>query len=1131
MTSDKLKDNERRGLCGICSAGCGVIVTYDQSGRMAAVRADEGSPFGMICRVGERSPEIVYSKDRIPYPLKRSGPKGGYDFRRISWDEAYDEIVARLERIKKDSGPEAAAIYTGSGSFERALCDIYQPAGVAVSSASSVLFPYGSPNTLGVGALCYVAFAMIAPHVTMGSMYIDMFSDIENAGLVVVWGKNPSAHCPPDDFLRVQAAHKRGAKIVVIDPRKTAVAKYPDALWVPVRPGTDGALALGLCNVLIEEELYDEGFARDWTAGFDEFCAYVQHFRPEYVEGVTGVPAGTVRELARMIAGAGGAAPVMYSGLEYNGNGVQTVRAVMTLWALAGQLDVPGGQCFKMRQGKFPVNRKGHVPNPDAGKAAGKGDFPLYTKYRGEFHAIALPRAVLEKDPYHIRMLISLGASIITSWPHSATWRKTLGALDYLVCIDRQWTADMAYADLVLPAATYYEITSYMVYDSVFKVREKMVEPVGEARSDMFILSELARRLGYGHLYPQDEEGLLSYALEGSGFSLKDVRDSGGMVRVPPVMMQYKKWEKGSLREDAQPGFETPSGKFEISSGVLEEYGYDPLPRYVEPRESPASRPELAARYPLIFNSGARHNVDLHALHHSIPALAKERPAPTVMINTADAERRGLASGDKVTVKTLRGKIEMYAHVTGEIVEGAVEASGAGGGALGSADWQNACVNDLTDLGNYDPISGFPAYKALLCDVVKIKDARQAGPMGSGEYELDSRVEEEITEAGIYLDNNATTAVDPHIQKTTEEHSRCFGNPSSIHAAGREAHGAIETARKRLSLLLNCTPRRLIFTGGGSEGNNMAIKGVAFLNAGSRNHIVTSSIEHPSVMGACEWLKRRGFRVTYLPVGKDGIVDPGALAEAIGEETCLASIMAANNETGSVQPVAELARVARERGVLFHTDAVQAAGKIPVDVKAWGVDLLTLSGHKFHGPKGLGAVYIRQGVEIEPLVHGGKQEGGLRGGTENTPGIIGMGAAAQLALRRLSDMNIKVRRMRDMLQEGIQRIVPGARLNGHPEERLPNTLNLTLPGIRGESLVLALSSRGVYFSSGSACKSGSPRPSHVLLAMGLSEEEAHCALRFSLGIDNTEEQIDKALRLIREVIYTSGQDVRFVSCR
>jgi cysteine desulfurase NifS len=1132
-----LKPNERSGMCGSCSAGCGVIATYDGDGRICAVRADENSPFGMICKVGEQSPAIIYSKDRIYYPLKRTGPKGTLDFRRISWEEAYNEIVKKLESVKSESGPESAAIYTGSGSFERALCDIFQPAGVAVSSASSVLFPFGSPNTLGVGALCYVAFAMIAPHVTMGSMYIDMYSDIENARLIIIWGKNPAAHCPPDDFLRIQEAHRRGARIIVIDPRKTAMAKYPNAQWIPIRPGTDGALALGICNVLIEEELYDENFVRDWTSGFNEFRDYVQHFRPDYVEGITGVPAETIQSLAVEVTAPGGVAPVMYTGLEYNGNGVQTVRAVLTLWALAGQLDVPGGQCIKMRQNRFPINRGGHIANPCVNKAAGHNDFPLYTKYRGEFHAIALPRAVLEKDPYEIKALISLGASLITSWPQSSLWRKTLAALEYLVCIDRQWTADMAYADIVLPAATYYETESYMVFDSVFRIREKLIEPIGEARFDFFILAELATRLGYGQLYPQTEEELIAHILSGSGFTPQDARNAGGELRIPRVMEQYKKWEKGSLRPDGKPGFDTPSGKFEIASSILEEYGYDPLPVYIEPQESPVSKPNASGEFPLVFNSGARHNVDLHALHHSVPELARERPVATVMINVKDANRRGITSGDRVMIRTARGSVEMSAVVTDEIVAGAVEASGSGGGVLGAAEWQEGGVNELTDLNNYDPISGFPAYKALLCEIEKTGSAKIAFTAGTGEYAAEisgGNATGEPAASRIYLDNNATTDLTPEVRRTMLEHMECYGNPSSIYSAGKEAHSTIEAARKSLALLMNCTPRRIIFTSGGSEGNNFVFKGIALAHlnerTGCKNHIITSSIEHPSILNTCQWLEKNGFDVTYLPVDANGIVSPKDLDAAIHEKTCLVSIMAANNETGSIQPIPELARISRAKGVLFHTDAVQALGKIPVDVQAWGIDFLTLSGHKFHGPKGVGAVYIRKGLEISPLIHGGKQEGGLRGGTENTLGIIGMGAAASLAFRQLEDMS-RVRKMRDMLYNGIVRIRPDASLIGHPDLRLPNTLNVVLPGIRGESLVLALDFKGVYFSSGSACKSGSPKPSHVLLAMGLSEEDAHCALRFSLGTNTSEDQINTVLNLLEEVLKTSMSVVRFVSCR
>src|SRR5450759_4940181 len=268
-----LRPNEKSGMCGICSAGCGVVVTYDQKGRITAVRHDSDSPFGMICRVGEHSPEIIYSKDRILYPMRRNGPKGGFDFKRISWDEAYDEIVAKLNQVKDESGPEAAAIYTGSGSFDRPLCDVYQPAGVAVSSASSVLFPFGSPNTLGVGALCYVSFAMIAPHVTMGEMLSTMETDLDQSELIVIWGANPATDSPPQAHRQILKARQRGAEVIAIDPRRAETAVESGAEWVPIRPGTDGALALGMINVLVEEELYDEHFALEWTVGFDDLCS------------------------------------------------------------------------------------------------------------------------------------------------------------------------------------------------------------------------------------------------------------------------------------------------------------------------------------------------------------------------------------------------------------------------------------------------------------------------------------------------------------------------------------------------------------------------------------------------------------------------------------------------------------------------------------------------------------------------------------------------------------------------------------------------------------------------------------------------------------------------------------------
>ncbi len=338
------------------------------------------------------------------------------------------------------------------------------------------------------------------------------------------------------------------------------------------------------------------------------------------------------------------------------------------------------------------------------------------------------------------------------------------------------------------------------------------------------------------------------------------------------------------------------------------------------------------------------------------------------------------------------------------------------------------------------------------------------------------------------------------------------GNPSSIHTAGSRARAAVEGARRKVAQALNCTARRIIFTGGGSEADNLAIQGVARARRGRGRHLVTSTIEHPAVLAACRALEKEGWQVSCVPVNREGLVEAGTFAAALRPDTVLASIMLANNETGAIQPVRELARLARERGVLFHTDAVQALGKIPLNVEELGVDLLALSAHKVHGPKGVGALYVREGVELVPLVHGGGQERGLRAGTENVPGIVGFGKACEIAGRRLQAGEMRrVRALRDRLEAGIREIHPGAVRNGPERERLPNTLNLTLPGVRGESLVLFLDRRGICFSSGSACKSGHPDPSHALLAMGLSPEQAHCAVRFSLGPGNTEEEIDYVL--------------------
>jgi anaerobic selenocysteine-containing dehydrogenase len=554
----------------------------------------------------------------------------------------------------------------------------------------------------------------------MGCLHIDMFSDLDNADLILVWGTDPSTATPPAAFERLKRAAREGAEIIVIDPRKTRAADLEGAEWLPVRPGSDGALALGLCRVLIEKGLYDKDFVKDWTRGFDEFAGYVKAFPPERVAVLTGISEERIIRLAESIAGAEGATYVMYTGLEYTRSGVQNIRAVMVLWALAGQLDVAGGRCFLRRDDFLPLCKARQIRTPGFETSIARGHFPVYSHYcGGEPHASLMPGAILDGDPYKIRGLFILGASILTSWPGPARWRDALAALDFLVCIDLQLTRDAAYADLVLPATTGFEQESYCYYGHCLRFRERLIPPVGEARPAIDILTELAERLGYGHLYPGKGDALLDYILGDSGYTAADLKAADrGVLSVKRKPMEYRKWEKGLLRKDGRPGFETPSGKFEIRSTVLEEYGYDGLPVYRESFETPESTPDLARRYPLILGTGP-FKPDMKSCFRAIPAFIKKYPVPLVQMNPADAAARSIETGDAVMVKTARGSVMMWAFVSDRIMPGFVYAPVGGGGPLGPEEWRQANVNELTDMEQFDPISGFPVYKTLLCEVRK----------------------------------------------------------------------------------------------------------------------------------------------------------------------------------------------------------------------------------------------------------------------------------------------------------------------------------------------------------------------------------------------------------------------------
>ena len=371
----------------------------------------------------------------------------------------------------------------------------------------------------------------------------------------------------------------------------------------------------------------------------------------------------------------------------------------------------------------------------------------------------------------------------------------------------------------------------------------------------------------------------------------------------------------------------------------------------------------------------------------------------------------------------------------------------------------------------------------------------------------------------IYLDYAATTPTHPLVLKAMLPwFTDGFGNPSSIHSFGQEAKGAIEEAREKVAQLIGAKSNEIVFTGSGTEADNFAIKGVAYAKEHEGKHIITTAIEHHAVIETCKFLEKRGFKVTYLSVDRDGLVDLGEIKKAITDETILISVMHANNEIGTIEPIQEIARITKDREICFHTDAVQTVGHLPVDVDELKVDLVSISAHKFCGPKGVGALYIRKGTRIVPFMHGGEQEHGRRASTQNVPGIVGFGKACQLAQQEMGQEKERLETLRDKLINGILNRIDHVHLNGHPTQRLPNNVNISLEFVEGESILLNLDLVGIAASTGSACSSSVLEASHVLLALGLPHESAHSSLRLSLGQETTEKDVDYVLEKLPQIV-------------
>jgi anaerobic selenocysteine-containing dehydrogenase len=467
---------------------------------------------------------------------------------------------------------------------------------------------------------------------------------------------------------------------------------------------------------MLERGLYDAAFADDWMHGLREFREYIKGFSPRQVEKITWVKAEKIERLAEEVSRRK-CSLLLHTGLEYTDSGVQNMRAIFTLWALSGNLDQPGGLVFRMR-GPSPI-RRNRIDPPHAKPAIGSDRYPFYCGLNKCGHFMEFPRAVLEGEPYPVKGLIVLGGSIVTAFPDPGQWKKVFEALDCLVVIDRFLTNEALYADVVLPATTMYEITSFQRYPGNVSFRENILPPQNEAKNDYLIMAGLANKLGYGDRYPQSEEAMLDFVFQKAPFSLEELKGRAEGISIPTPPMVYEKYKKGLLRKDGKPGFETPSGKFEIASNVLKGYGHDPLPIYQEPSEGPIGSPELTKEFPLVLTTGTRIQSTFRSQHLNLPGLLKLQEKPDILIHPENAKARGIENGDKVWVKTKRGKVPFYARVTEKILKGVIEANMGGGGPLQPEEWKEANVNELTDPENRDPISGFPVFKALLCEVEK----------------------------------------------------------------------------------------------------------------------------------------------------------------------------------------------------------------------------------------------------------------------------------------------------------------------------------------------------------------------------------------------------------------------------
>ncbi|MFP3283753.1 MAG: molybdopterin-dependent oxidoreductase, partial [Nitrososphaeria archaeon] len=733
-SADDVVSRERESVaytfCDACNQipFCGVKAAL-RNGRIVGLEGWENYPSGPPCAKAYATVQEEYHPDRLLYPMIRVGPKDSAPrWRTATWDEALDLIAGRLREVREKYGPESVLFYVGDPKEPR----------LAVSRLASA---FGSPNFGTESSTCSRA-ASLASQLLFGLRAWGTPPSERTRG-VVIWAMN-TAWTNTQNLRRLVEAKRRGAKFLVVDPRRTPTSERLADLHLRPRPGTDGALALGMINALIKGGLYDGEFVSRWIHGFDALRDYVSGFTPKEVERITWVPAGEVEEAAELLASSvPGTIFLGYSTLTHTTNGVQNVRAILTLMAILGNLDVPGGIVIPthplvpyLAMTDYPLRKPGDALLMDIDfalmsrkmelrdKRADADRFPVWAELVPEqIQVNMLPEYVREG---RIRAALLFGANL-TMWPQYGEYQEAIRSLEFAAAVDyfyRPWTHD--FVDVVLPAATMYERTEpFAAFPApggwrIYR-RDRALEPRGEARSDWWIAFRIAVGLGLGDLFwGGDTEAAMDWILgRAAGISLRDVPIPEGRL-VPTGPEEFRKYERGLLREDGRPGFPTPTGKVEVWSTILEKHGFDPLPVYVEPEESPVSRPDLAGRYPLVLITGSRSPVYTHSKHRELPWLREMEPEPLARMNPDDAAKRGIGDGDRVVVETAHGSVGMRVRLTYMMPPGIVDIP------HGWAAVPGANANDATPR-SFDPISGYPSFKALLCEVRRAGDGDEGG--------------------------------------------------------------------------------------------------------------------------------------------------------------------------------------------------------------------------------------------------------------------------------------------------------------------------------------------------------------------------------------------------------------------